>query len=108
VIARVWRGATLAENGDAYAAYIEETGMREAREILGNRGTLVLRRMRGGYTEFETIMLFDKLEDVRAFAGDELEVAVFFDLDDKYLVERDLEVRHYEADVRLEPVSTAR
>lgn len=108
MIARVWCGATLAENGDEYAAYLEETGMREAREIPGNRGTLVLRRMRGGYSEFETIMLFDKLEDVRAFAGDELEVAVFFDLDDKYLVERDLEVRHYEADIHLEPVSTAR
>ena len=27
--------------------------------------------------------------------------AVFFDLDDRYLVERDLEVRHYEVDVQL-------
>lgn len=108
MIARVWRGATLAENGDEYAAYVEETGMRVARDLPGNRGTLVLRRMRGGYTEFETIMLFEKLEDVRAFAGDELEVAVFFDLDDNYLVERELEVRHYEADVHLGPVSTAR
>jgi antibiotic biosynthesis monooxygenase (ABM) superfamily enzyme len=108
MIARVWRGATIAEDADAYAAYLEATGMRNAREIPGSRGTLVLRRMRGGYAEFETIMLFDKLEDVRAFAGDELEVAVFFDLDDEYLVERDLEVRHYEADIRLEPVSTAR
>lgn len=108
MIARVWRGATLAEDGDAYAAYLEETGMRNAREIPGSRGTLVLRRVRGGYAEFETIMLFEKLEDVRGFAGDELDAAVFFELDDKYLVERDLEVRHYEADIRLEPVSTAR
>ena len=108
MIARVWRGATLAEDGDAYAEYLEETGMRVAREIPGNRGTLVLRRLRGGYAEFETILLFDKLEDVRAFAGDELEVAVFFELDDTYLVERELEVRHYEVDARLGPVSTAR
>ena len=43
MIARVWRGATLAENGDAYAAYLEETGMRGARELPGSRGTLVLR-----------------------------------------------------------------
>jgi antibiotic biosynthesis monooxygenase (ABM) superfamily enzyme len=108
VIARVWRGATLAENGDAYAAYLEETGMRNARTIPGSRGTLVLRRLRGGYAEFETIMLFEKLEDVRGFAGDELDAAVFFELDDKYLIERELEVRHYDVDVHLEPVSTAR
>jgi len=101
VIARVWRGATLAEDGDEYAAYLEETGMRNAREIPGSRGTLVLRRMRGGYAEFETILLFEQLEDVRAFAGDELEAAVFFAEDDRYLIERELEVRHYDVDVNL-------
>lgn len=99
--ARVWRGATLAENGDAYAAYLEETGMRNAREIPGARGTLVLRRERAGYAEFETILLFESMEDVRGFAGDELDAAVFFELDDRYLVERELEVRHYEVDVHM-------
>jgi hypothetical protein len=102
VIARVWRGATLAEDGDAYAAYLDETGMRDARAIPGSRGTLVLRRVRAGYAEFETIMLFESMEHVRAFAGDDLDAAVFFELDDRYLVERDLEVRHYEVDVRLD------
>jgi antibiotic biosynthesis monooxygenase (ABM) superfamily enzyme len=101
VIARVWRGATLAENGATYAAYLEETGMRNAREIPGARGTLVLRRERSGYAEFETILLFDSLEDVKAFAGDDLDLAVFFAQDDEYLVERDLEVRHYEVDVHM-------
>jgi hypothetical protein len=101
VIARVWRGATLAEDGDAYAAYLEETGMRSARKLRGTRGTLVLRRTRAGYAEFETILLFETMDDVRGFAGDELDAAVFFDLDDRYLVERDLEVRHYEVDVHM-------
>ena len=101
MIARVWRGATLAENGDAYAAYLEESGMRAARAIPGARGTLVLRRVRAGYTEFETILLFDSLADVRGFAGDDVDRAVFFAQDDEYLVERDLEVEHYEVDVTM-------
>jgi antibiotic biosynthesis monooxygenase (ABM) superfamily enzyme len=101
VIARVWRGATLAEHGDEYAAYLEETGMRNAREIPGARGTLVLRRERAGYAEFETILLFESMADVRGFAGDELDLAVFFEKDEQYLVERDLEVRHYEVDVHM-------
>ena len=101
MIPRVWRGATLAEDGDAYAAYLEETGMRNAREIPGGRGTLVLRRVRAGYAEFETILLFDSMEDVQGFAGDELDAAVFYEQDDRYLVERDLEVRHYDVDVHL-------
>jgi antibiotic biosynthesis monooxygenase (ABM) superfamily enzyme len=101
VIARVWRGATLAEDGPEYARYLEATGMRNAREIPGARGTLVLRRERSGYAEFETILLFESLDDVKAFAGDDLDLAVFFPEDDRFLVERDLEVRHYEVDVNM-------
>jgi antibiotic biosynthesis monooxygenase (ABM) superfamily enzyme len=99
MIARVWQGTTLAGDGDAYATYLEETGMKGARELPGARGTLVLRRERAGYAEFETILLFDSLADVKAFAGDELDAAVFFPEDDRYLIERDLEVRHFDADV---------
>jgi antibiotic biosynthesis monooxygenase (ABM) superfamily enzyme len=99
VIARVWRGATAAEDGDAYAAYIEESGMTEARKLAGSRGTLVLRRVVGDRTEFQTILLFESLDDVRAFAGDEIGQAVFYPEDDRYLVDRDLGVNHYEVDV---------
>jgi antibiotic biosynthesis monooxygenase (ABM) superfamily enzyme len=100
VIARVWRGSTLGEDADAYAAYVEESGMKAARALPGSRGTIVLRRLHAGYAEFETILLFDSMDDVKAFAGDDLDQAVFFPEDDRYLVERDLEVTHFEADVQ--------
>ena len=61
----------------------------------------MLRRERDGRAEFETILLFDSLDDVKAFAGDELEDAVFFPEDERYLVERELDVRHYDADVHI-------
>jgi antibiotic biosynthesis monooxygenase (ABM) superfamily enzyme len=101
VIARVWRGATAAEDGAAYAAYIEETGTSNSRKLTGSRGTLVLRHTEGDRTEFQTIILFDSLEDVRAFAGEDIEQAVFYPEDDRYLIERDLGVTHYEADVHM-------
>lgn len=101
MIARVWRGATLAEDGDAYAAYLEKSGMRHARALPGSRGTLVLRRLRAGYAEFETILLFESMENVEEFAGDDLEAAVFFDEDDRYLVEKDMQVAHYEVDLKM-------
>jgi hypothetical protein len=49
VIARTWRGWTTPGNADAY--------------LLG--------RELDGEVEFATIMLFDTLEQVRAFAGDD-------------------------------------
>jgi antibiotic biosynthesis monooxygenase (ABM) superfamily enzyme len=98
MIARVWRGATRADDEDAYAQYLEETGMRAARALDGNRGTLVLHRRVGDRAEFETVLLFESLDHVRAFAGDEIERAVFFPEDDRFLVERELTVAHYEVE----------
>jgi len=105
MIARVWRGATRAADADAYAAYLEESGMRSARSVSGSRGTLVLRRVEGDRAEFQTILLFGSLDDIRAFAGDDIDRAVFFPEDDRYLVERELSVAHYEADVVQGPES---
>jgi antibiotic biosynthesis monooxygenase (ABM) superfamily enzyme len=105
MIARVWRGATRAEDGEAYAAYLEESGMQSARSLPGSRGTLVLRRVDGDRAEFETILLFESLDEIRAFAGDELERAVFFPEDDRFLVERELSVAHYDVDVVQGPES---
>jgi antibiotic biosynthesis monooxygenase (ABM) superfamily enzyme len=101
MIARVWRGATCAEDADTYAAYVEQTGLESARVLPGNRGTLLLRRLNGDRAEFETILLFDSLEDVRGFAGDDYETAVFYPEDDAYLVDRDLVVRHFDVDVHV-------
>jgi antibiotic biosynthesis monooxygenase (ABM) superfamily enzyme len=96
MIARVWHGATRAEDAEEYAAYIAETGKKGADRLPGSRGTLILHRVHDGLAEFETILLFDSLDDIRAFAGDDIEVAVFYPEDDRYLVERDLTVRHFE------------
>lgn len=101
MIARVWRGTTRAEDADAYAAYIEASGTSSARKLAGARGSLVLRRVTGDRAEFQTIILFDSLDDIRAFAGEDIGKAVFFPEDDRYLVERDLEVTHHEVDVHM-------
>jgi antibiotic biosynthesis monooxygenase (ABM) superfamily enzyme len=101
MIARVWRGATRAEDADVYAAYVEKTGLEGARALPGNRGTLLLRRVDGDRAEFETILLFDSLDNIHAFAGDDIETAVFYPEDDAYLVDRDLVVRHFDVDLHV-------
>jgi hypothetical protein len=95
VIARVWRGATRAADAEAYAAYV-------GRCLEGERA-VVLQRVDGDRAEIETIIFFDSLEDVRAFAGDDVERARFYPDDDRYLVGRDSTVRHFDV-----PVFTAR
>lgn len=72
MIARTWRGWTRPEDSDAYLDYVERTGGRAARETPGNRGFYILRREDGDRTEFVTMSLWDSLDAIRAFAGDNL------------------------------------
>lgn len=96
MIARIWRGATSAADGDEYLGYLEKTGMAEYRSTPGNRGVLALRRIVDGRAEFLLLTLWDSEEAVRGFAGDDIGRAVFYPEDDRYLVERDDHVDHFE------------
>ena len=96
MIARIWSGAVRREDGDAYAGYIGETGLAGYAATPGNRGAWLLRRDVGDHTEFVTFTLWDSPEAIRRFAGDDVETAVYYPEDDRYLVERDVKVKHYD------------
>jgi len=96
MIARIWRGVVEATDADAYADYMLETGVPGYTSTPGNRGVYMLRRISEAGCEFVMVSLWSSMDDVRAFAGDDVEQAVFYPEDDKFLVERDLRVRHYE------------
>ncbi len=101
-IARTWRGATRAEDADAYLEYLHRTGFREFRDTPGNLGAFGLRRPPAsrapadGRAVFLIISLWDSEEAIRRFAGDDIERAVFFPEDDRFLIERDEHVEHFE------------
>src|SRR5919197_3888557 len=103
MIARIWRGAVAQADGDAYEAYIEETGFAAYGETPGNRGAWMLRRDKGDLTEFVTFSLWESLDAVKAFAGEDYETAVYYPEDDRFLVERDLTTSHYEVDTHVSP-----
>jgi heme-degrading monooxygenase HmoA len=96
VIARIWKGTVRRTDGDAYADYIRETGFTQYAETPGNRGAWMLRRDDGERTEFITFSLWESVEAIKAFAGDDIEAAVYYPEDDRYLVERDATVLHYD------------
>ena len=85
-----------AHDADEYADYIRETGFAAYGETEGNRGAWMLRREDGDRTEFVTYSLWDSLDSVRAFAGDDIETAVYYPEDERFLVERDDKVKHYD------------
>jgi len=101
VIARVWRGAVRPGDGDAYAAYLNETGVREIRATPGNRGVLVLRRDTPEQTEFTFISMWESMDAIRRFAGDDVERAHYYQRDQEFLLALEPTVTHHDVSVSL-------
>jgi antibiotic biosynthesis monooxygenase (ABM) superfamily enzyme len=101
MIARIWHGWTTQANADIYEALLREeifAGI-QARNIPGFRKIELLRRDLGAEVEFVTIMAFDSLDAVRAFAGEDYEAAVVPPKARAVLVRFDQRSQHY--DVRI-------
>lgn len=96
MIARIWRGVVRAQDADAYAAYVQRTGIEGYESTPGNRGAWLLRRVEGDRAEFITLSFWESRAAIEGFAGPDIDQAVFYPDDDQFLIERDLTVRHYE------------
>lgn len=96
MIARIWKGAVRAEDADAYLAYLRDTGFAAYRATAGNRGLVALRRIVDDRCEYLLLTLWDSMDAVRTFAGDDPAVAVFYPEDDRFLIERDTTSSHYD------------
>jgi heme-degrading monooxygenase HmoA len=70
--------------------------MAEYRSTPGNQGAWMLRRDDGDRSEIITFSLWESRDSIRTFAGDDIDEAVFYPEDDRFLIERDLTVRHYD------------
>ena len=96
-VMRMWTGWIRPSDRDAYADYIEQTGLSAYRTTPGNLGAFtVFRDLPDGRCEVRTISFWRSRDDIRAFAGDDIEVAVFYSEDDRYLVDRETTVAHFD------------
>jgi heme-degrading monooxygenase HmoA len=95
-ILRIWRGSTRPERADDYAEYIGRTGLPGYVKTPGNLSAVFTRRDLGDRVEFCMVTTWTDMDAVRAFAGSDPEVAIFYPEDDDFLIDRELTVSHYE------------
>ena len=101
MIGRVWHGWTTPENADAYDALLRSEVLPGIDRIDGFRGAHMLRRDAGDEVEFMTLTVFDSLEAVRDFAGEDFEVAVVPPEARELLAHFDERSAHYEIRAQL-------
>ncbi|WP_437563038.1 antibiotic biosynthesis monooxygenase family protein [Sorangium sp. So ce542] len=98
MIRRIWHGWTTPENADAYEALLKTEifpGIL-AKQVRGFRRIELLRRPLGDEVEFVTIMGFDSIEAVKAFAGEDYETAYVPAKARQVLARFDARSQHYE------------
>lgn len=103
MVARVWRGWTTSEKAAEYERLLNEQifpGIA-AKAVDGYRGIQLLRRQLTDEVEFKTIMLFDSIESVRQFAGEDYEQAYVPPAARAVLTRFDVRSEHYEVRTQL-------
>jgi hypothetical protein len=105
MITRIWHGWTTLENAQAYEQLLRREIFQGivSRRIDGFRGIDLLRRAHADEVEFVTIMWFDSLAAVQAFAGPDYEEAVVPPAARAILRRFDARSAHYETIERRVP-----
>ena len=101
MITRIWHGWTTRDNAPLYESLLRTEifpGIA-ARKVQGYRGISLLRRDQGAEIEFITIMWFDDLAAVKAFAGEDYATAVVPTKARAVLKRFDAASAHYETPV---------
>ncbi|MGE0004689.1 MAG: hypothetical protein AB7S92_03775 [Parvibaculaceae bacterium] len=96
VVLRRWSGRIRTADEADYVAYVKSTGVAGYAGTPGNLGfQIVMRALGEGVSEVTTLSWWDSMASVRAFAGDEPEVARYYPDDDRFLLDRPPNVDHY-------------
>jgi heme-degrading monooxygenase HmoA len=96
MIARIWHGATKPEDADKYESMLKPELLPGLNQVPGFKGSYLLRRDCGAEIEFITIILWESLERLKEFAGEDYEVSIIPEERQKYLLRHDAKAAHYE------------
>ena len=96
MVAREWRGKTPAAKAEEYWNYMNEMGIQKMLTIDGNLGIHVFKRSENGNTEFVVISFWRSREDIKKFAGEDIEKPRHLPRDAEFLIELPTSVKHYD------------
>ena len=76
MIARLWHGQANRENSEKYERLLLDEILPGIHRVEGYQGAYLLRREVAEGTEFVTLTLFDSMDAIKRFAGENSEMAV--------------------------------
>jgi len=94
-IARIWRGTTREADARDYRGSLR-ADLRAVRSVDGNVGAYALEHTGDGQADFLFVSFWESMDAVVAFAGSDIDRAVYFRDDEPVLLELTTRVEHYE------------
>jgi heme-degrading monooxygenase HmoA len=96
MIARTWHGVTPEDKAEEFLEYVKRTGVPGLGSTPGNLGVMVFRRVEEGTVHFLLTSFWESYDAIAGFAGPDIERARYYPDDEKYLLELEPTVTHYE------------
>lgn len=96
MVTRIWHGTTPVSKSDEYLTLMRTIAIPDYRSTPGNLGAYALRRIDGSIAHFMMITFWKSVEAMRAFAGDNISLAKYYDFDTDFLLELEPSATLYE------------
>lgn len=100
MIARIWHGRTKREDYEDYTDLMKSKAIPDYKGTEGFIDLTFLRRIDNDIAHFTLITFWKNLEMIKNFAGEDFEKAKYYPEDEKYLLEFEEKVIHYEVFAR--------
>jgi heme-degrading monooxygenase HmoA len=100
MIARLWRGSAAREKANDYLEHLQQNVFPELGQIDGYCGAYLLRRDLNDGVEFTVLTLWETMDAIRKFAGQDAERAVVAPAAQALLRDFDSTAAHYEVALR--------
>ena len=99
MIARILQGTVLKSKSEEYLLNQRENGIRDYKKTEGNKGVYILTRDEGDKTHYQLLTLWDSIESIKKFAGNDYEKARYYPEDKNYLLELEEKVQHFNVEI---------
>lgn len=95
MIARIWHGRVPTSKASAYRKFLNKRAIPDYQSVAGNLSVQILERQEGEVTHFLTLTLWENMDVIHGFAGENVEQAKYYPEDRDFLLEFEPTVAHY-------------
>lgn len=96
MLARIWIGEVALDRSDEYKDLMVSQALPDYTATPGNLGSFCLRRHLEDRAEFLMLTFWESEDAIKAFSGDDISVARYYDFDPELLLEMRPNADHYE------------